>query len=69
MLLGLPGCCGVLLTETLCEQGYAGSFSLWMAGPGTGQGLGTGYCLAGDWRVVACNMNIKEAVSQQGRYC
>lgn len=36
VLLGLPGCCGVLLTETLCKQGYAGSFSLLMVGPGAG---------------------------------
>lgn len=69
VLLGLPGCHRVLHTEALCEQGYAGGSSLWMGDTGIGQGLGTGYHLTGGWRGMACNVSIKEAVSQEGRYC
>lgn len=38
MLLRLPGCPGVLHTETLYKQGYAGGSSLGMGDPGIGQG-------------------------------
>lgn len=54
---------------TLYEQSYAGGSSLWMGDPGVGQLLGMGYHLTGGWRGVACNVSIKEAVSQQGRHC